>query len=282
MPIAPQAVVHPTARVAPDVEIGPFTVVEAGASIGAGCKIASRVTIKSGVVLGEANLVEEGAVIGGMPQHLVRPEAPGPVFIGDRNVIRENVTIHRAMETDGATRIGSDCLLMVGSHVAHDCTIADNVVLTNNVMLAGHVTVGERAYLGGGVAVHQHCRIGRLAMVGGMARVPQDVPPFVMIDGGSGLVVGLNRVGLRRAGLDRNQISDLKQAYQLLYRSGLTFDERIERIEATFAEGPVLELAEFFRGGVRGFTSERRTPPGATIRVVTDADDAADAKRKAG
>ncbi|MEM8866485.1 MAG: acyl-ACP--UDP-N-acetylglucosamine O-acyltransferase [Planctomycetota bacterium] len=282
MSIDPYAIVHPTAQVGPGVEIGPFSIVEPGAIIGPGCKISSRVTIKSGVTLGEQNTVEEGAVLGGLPQHLSPPDSPGPVIIGDRNIIRENVTVHRAMKAEGETRIGNGCLLMVASHVAHDCTVADGAVLTNNVMLGGHVSVGSRAFLGGGSAVHQFCRIGRLAMVGGMARVAQDVPPFVMVDGGTGLIVGLNRVGLRRAELSRTELADLKSAYQIIYRSGLSLEDRLAELDATYSDGAAAEFAPFFRQGGRGFVRERRTPPAApatTIRVV-HADDAVDQTRR--
>ncbi len=285
MLIDPLAMVHPAAQLGPGVEIGPFSVIEAGAVIGPGCQIASRATIKEGVTLGADNIVGEGVVLGGLPQHLKRIESPGPLFIGDRNIIRENVTVHRAMTAGGQTRIGSDCLLMVASHVAHDCVIEDRVVLTNNVMIAGHVTVGERAYLGGGAAIHQFCRVGRVAMVGGMARVTQDIPPFVMIDGGSGAVVGLNKVGLRRAGFDLQDIRNIKAAYQLIYRSGLSLESRLAALETEFSDGPAADYASFFREGERGFVRERRTPPGATIRVIHDADTepaTPETRRKAG
>lgn len=272
MSIHPLASVHPTAEIGSNVEIGPFSVIEADTHIGDGCKLAARTNVKSAVSLGRDCMVEEGAVIGGRPQHLQRIENPGRVVIGDRNLIRENVTIHRAMKADAVTRIGSDCLLMVGSHVAHDCVVSDQVVLTNNVMLAGHVEIGSRAYIGGGAAVHQFCRIGRLAMVGGLARVTQDVPPFVMLDGGSSLVVGLNRVGLKRAGLTTSQISELKTAYQIVYRSGLSHDQRLTELTRMFANCPAAELGEFFLGGSRGFVRERRMPPGATLRAVHGSD----------
>lgn len=285
MAISSHAIVDPSAIIGPDVEIGPFSIVEADAVIGPGCQIGPRVTIKSGVTLGQNNTIAEGAVIGGLPQHLMRIESPGPVVIGDRNIIRENVTIHRAMTADGVTRIGSDSLLMVAAHVAHDCHLGDRVILTNNVMLAGHVTVGERAYLGGGAAVHQFCRIGRVAMVGGMARVTQDVPPFVTIDGGTGHVVGLNRVGLRRAGLDLEAVREVKAAYHLIYRSGLSLADRLAGLEEQFPSGPAAEFAPFFRDSQRGFIRERRMPPGSTIRVLQDeveAEPKVDDRRKAG
>ena len=279
------AIVDPSASLGTGVSVGPFCVIEAGAVIGDGCKISARATIKSGVTLGADNLVSEGVVLGGLPQHLSPPGPPGQVVIGDGNCLRENVTVHRAMYESESTLIGNGCLLMVGAHVAHDCVVGDEVVLTNNVMLAGHVTVGPRAYLGGGVAVHQHCRVGRLAMIGGMARVIQDTLPFVMIDGQSGLTVGLNRVGLRRAGIDRHAIKDLKAAYQVIFRSGLSLDERLEALNESFAEGPASEFAEFLSGGSRGFVRERRSPPGGTIRVLregVDADPDEKLSRKAG
>jgi UDP-N-acetylglucosamine acyltransferase len=267
------------------VRIGPFTIVEAGVVLGDGCQIAGRVTIKSGTVLGCDNHVFEGAVLGGMPQHIHMPQHPGRVEIGDGNVIRENVTIHRAMEAGKLTQIGSRCLLMVGAHVAHDCTLGSGVILTNNVMLAGHVTVGDKAYLSGGVAVHQFCKIGRLAMVGGMARVRQDVPPFVTIDGGSTMVVGLNKVGLRRAGFAMQEMQQLKAAYQVIYRSGLAWEEILDALSLEFPDGPAAEFLPFFLDGKRGFVQERRTPPGAIVRLMREDDDSAslpEAERKVG
>jgi UDP-N-acetylglucosamine acyltransferase len=239
--------------------------------MGDGCHLTGRVTVKSGTVLGRDNIVMEGAVLGGMPQHIHMPEFPGVVVIGDGNVIRENVTVHRALEAGHATRIGNRCLLMVGSHVAHDCTIGDGVILTNNTMLGGHVTVDDKAFLSGGVAVHQFCRVGRLAMVGGLARVLQDVPPFVTVDGGTTMVVGLNKVGLRRAGFTGQEFSQLKAAYRIIYRNGLTWQETLDMLRVQFTEGPAAEFLPFFlAGGKRGFVQERRMPPGAIVRLVRD------------
>ncbi len=271
MSIHPLAAVSPYAFIGNHVKIGPFSVVEPGVEIGNNTTIASRVVVRSGTKLGRDNIVCEGAVIGGMPQHLHMPQFPGRVVIGDGNVIRENVTIHRAMDAEKTTRIGNGCLLMVGAHVAHDCTLGSNVILTNNAMLGGHVAVSDRAYISGGVAVHQFCRIGTLAMVGGLARVRQDVPPYVTIDGGSTMVVGLNRVGLRRAGFTTQQVIDLKEAYRVIYRSGLPWDEMLDKLQTQFTDGPAAEFLTFFIcGNSRGFVQERRTPPGATVRIVRD------------
>jgi UDP-N-acetylglucosamine acyltransferase len=271
--IHPSAIVDPTAQLGRDVEIGPFAMVEAGAKIGDRCKLGPRSTVKSGSTLGCDNSLYEGAVLGGLPQLAAPTGPPGKLIIGDRNVFRENVTVHLAMTEKGVTRIGNDCLLMVASHVAHDCVIADRVILTNNVMLAGHVSVGERAFLGGGSAVHQHCRVGRIAMVGGMARIVQDVLPFVTIDGDSGAVVGLNRVGLRRSGMSRDEMAEIKEAYRIIYRSGESFAERLAMLSERFQEGPAAELEPFLRDTSRGYARERRSPPGGTIRVIEDAMD---------
>jgi UDP-N-acetylglucosamine acyltransferase len=286
--IHPTAVVSPRAVVHSSVEIGPFSIVEADAVIGQGCKLAGRTTIKSHAILGRDVVVGEGSVLGGLPQHITPPEHPGRVIVGERTVIRENVTIHRAMNSEGETRIGSDCLMMAGSHAAHDVRVGNRVIVTNNVLLGGHVQVGDRAVLGGAVAVHQHCRIGRLAMIAGCARVVQDVPPFVMTDGEGAMIVGLNRIGLRRSGMTREEMDELKAAYRLIYRRGLLFDEMLAELAEAYPSGPAAEFGEFFRGGKRGFVQERRSPPKAAIRLHPAADEleteeaAEDRTRKAG
>ena len=238
--------------------------------------------VKSDTTLGERNHVFEGAVLGGLPQHLQLPEQPGGLVIGDDNIIRENATIHRSLEKDGTTRVGDKCLLMVGTHVAHDCTVGGGVILTNNVLLAGHVEVAERAYLGGASAVHQFCRIGRLAMIGGMARVKKDVPPFVLVDDATSLIVGLNKIGLRRAGFASEEIQQLKDAYRLIYRRGLTWKEILAALASEFPDGHAAEFHEFFCGGTRGFVPERRTPPSATLRLHRDESAEPDYRSKAG
>jgi UDP-N-acetylglucosamine acyltransferase len=215
----------------------------------------------------------EGAVVGGMPQHMTPPANPGRVVIGERCVLREHVTVHRAMKEDSETRVGSDCLLMVGSHVAHDCTVGNRVILTNDVLLGGHVTVGDRAVLGGAAVVHQHCRIGRLVMIAGRARVIQDVPPFVMTDGETAMIVGLNKIGLKRSGMSEAEILELKRAYRVAYRQGLAFQEMIAALESEFKLSPACEFAQFFHGGKRGFVQERRSPPKATLKLHTADDD---------
>lgn len=273
MKIHPSAIVSDKAQLGADVEIGPYSIVEDDVIIGDGTRLVAHVAIKSGTVLGSENVVCEGAVLGGLPQHTRAPEQVGRVLIGDRNTIREHVTIHRAMHADKATTIGDDCLIMVGAHIAHDGKIGNRVILTNGVMLGGHVQVGDRAVLGGNAAVHQFCRIGRLAMVGGCTKVVQDLPPFVLTDGGTALIVGLNRVGLHRAGATRAEILELKAAYRVIYREGLTFNEMVETLEARFPQGIAAEFSEFFRTGTRGFIQERRSPPKVALRIHPEVDE---------
>ena len=265
--IHPLAAVSPRARIGADVQINPFCVVEPDVTIGTGCVLESHVVIRNGTTLGDNNHVFEGVVIGGFPQHVHMPEDPGRVVIGSANTIRENSTIHRAMEAGNVTMIGDGNLLMVNAHIAHDCQIGNNTIITNNTMLAGHVSVDDRAYLSGAVAVHQFCRIGTLAMVGGQARMGKDIPPYITVDGFSSMAVGLNQVGLRRAGYDRGAIAQLKDAYRVLYRSGLTWSETLKRLKQEFSDGLAVSLYEFCSKTRRGIVPERRLPPGATIKL---------------
>jgi UDP-N-acetylglucosamine acyltransferase len=279
MQIHPLACVAPTAKIAEGVRIGPYCVIEEGAAIGAGCVLESHVTIKSGARLGEKNHLFEGCVIGGLPQHVHLPGSVGDLIVGSGNTIRENVTIHRAMQPGNFTVVGDHCLLMCNSHVAHDCRIGDHVVLTNNVMLAGHVTVGERAFLSGGAGVHQFCRVGTLAMVGGLAHISRDVPPFVTIDGQSSYVVGLNQIGLKRAGYDTQAVARLKEAYRVIYRSGLAWKDVLEALHRQFTEAPTSEFLPFLSATKRGIIPERRLPPGATIRIHAEEEQKHEARR---
>ena len=280
--IHPTAVISPEARISQNVTIGPLSVVEPDVTIQDGCVLESHVVIKRGTTLGEGNRVFDGAVLGGYPQHVHMPERPGRVVIGNGNVIRENVTIHRALAEDRATLLGNHNLLMAGAHVAHDCRLGDNVIVTNNAMLGGHVIVEDRAYVSGAVAVHQFCRIGTLAMVGGQAHVIENVPPFVTVDGLSSFVVGLNQVGLRRAGYTTDEISRLKEAYRVIYRGGLRWKEILVRLAAEFSSGPAARFHEFCSTTARGIISERRLPPGATLKLRREPEDESALRVKAG
>jgi UDP-N-acetylglucosamine acyltransferase len=270
MNIHPLALISPAAKLGRDVQLGPYCVVEEGVEIGDDSILESRVTIKTGTKIGPKNHIFEGAILGSLPQHIHATANAGMLVLGRGNVIRENVTIHRALKPGAATVIGDDCLLMVNAHVAHDCHLGERVILTNNVMLAGHVTVGSQAFLSGAVGVHQFCRVGRLAMVGGQAHLSRDVPPFVTIDGESSYVVGLNQIGLRRAGYSPQVIAELKNAYRLIFRSEYNWKEMLVRLKAEFTQGLAAEFHPFLIESARGIVPERRMPPRATLKIHAD------------
>ena len=261
MNISPHAIVSPGAKIGQDVKIGPFCVIDEDVVIGDGCVLESHVMIKNGSILGNANHLYEGAVIGGLPQCVGLGDEVGQVIIGNGNIIREHVTIHRAIKEQDATEIGDDCMLMVNVHIAHDCRVLNNVIIVNNAMLAGHVTVGNRAFISGAVGVHQFCRIGAFAMVGGQAHIVRDVPPYVTVDGLTSQVVGLNKIGLRRAGFSVEEIKTINKAYHLLYGSGLPWREIIKKMEEEHKSGPGLEMARFIATSPRGILQERHGSP---------------------
>ena len=273
MSIHPLACVSSHALIAADVEIGPFCVIEPHVRISAGCRLAGHVTIKTGTELGENNVVCEGAVLGGRPQHTAAPDRCGRLQIGHGNTIREHATLHRALKESNATVIGNGNFIMVNAHIGHDCLIGDNNVLVNNVMLGGHVHIGDRVNLGGAAGVHQFCRIGSMAMIGGQAHIIQDVPPFVTVDGLTSRIVGLNLIGLRRNGGSADEIRQLKAMYRILYRSGRSWKEILAILRAEYTEGRPGELAEFLQTSKRGFVSERRSGFGRPdLRVIEAAD----------
>jgi len=265
--IHPLAVVSPQARLGTGVVVGAFAVIEDDVELGDGCEVASGAVIKSGVIAGRQNQFAEHVVIGGRPQHVARPADVGTVSIGDDNVFREHVTIHRALKAGTATVVGSHNYLMAGAHLGHDVQVGNHCIFANGGLVGGHVTIEDRAFVSGAVAVHQFCRIGRLAMVGGHARVVQDIPPYMLIDGQTGCVVGLNVVGLRRSGHTADDIAGLKAAYRVIYRSGLSWKDVLETLAREHTSGPAVHLREFLSGGTRGFAQERRAPPAPTLRI---------------
>lgn len=267
MSIDPHAVVSSRARIGTDVQIGPFCIVEPDVCIGDGCRLESHVVIKSGTILGQGNVFCSGTVIGGLPQHTAVSGSCGQVVIGDDNTFRENVTIHRAMKESDATIIGDRNYMMVNAHAAHDCKVGNDNILVNNVMLAGHVHVGNRVNIGGAVGVHQFCRVGSLAMIGGCARVIQDIPPFVMVDGQTGRIVGLNQIGLRRNGRTTEEIKTLKEVYRLIYRSGMNWKDILSKMQELHSIGPAAEMTQFLLGTKRGIVSERCSANRRPIRL---------------
>lgn len=277
MSIHPLAVVSPDARLGVGVKVGAFATVEADVQLGDFCTVANGAVVKSGVTAGCHNEFGEHAVIGGAPQHVARPEHVGRVVIGDHNVFREYVTIHRALKPGTATTVGNHNYIMASVHFGHDVVVGNNCICANGTLFGGHVTIEDRAFVSGAVAVHQFCRIGRLAMVGGHARVVQDVPPYMLLDGHSGCVVGLNVVGLRRSGHSADDIADLKAAYRTIYRRGLAWKDVLAALEREFTSATVAHLAQFLGGGSRGFSQERRSPPTTLrLRIADDASEASE------
>ena len=266
--------IHPSACVSPDAQlgagshIGPLCVVESDVVLGDDCHLESHVVVKRGTTVGAANYFAEGVILGGLPQHKKGSAHPGRLVIGSRNVLREHVTVHRALTEPQVTCVGDGNLLMVNAHVAHDCQVGHETILANNVMLAGHVLVEDRAYLSGAVGVHQFCRIGQYAMVGGQAHITKDVPPFVTVDGATSLIVGLNTVGLRRGGLSRAELDELKEAYRILFRRGSRWQDALDQLRVTFPTGRAAALWEFLEQTKRGCIQERRVPRGAHLKLV--------------
>ncbi len=284
--------IHPTAVVSADVRLGgdvivePFVVIEPDVVIGPRCHIGAHAVIKRQTVLGADNQISEGAVLGGRPQHLHAHDEIGALHIGNGNTIRENVTIHAALEPGNATRIGDCNMIMVNSHVAHDCRVGHHTILANNVLLAGHVVVDDFAYLSGAAAAHQFCRIGRHTMVGGQSHIKADVLPFVTVDGFTSKVVGLNVIGLRRRGFSAAEIDQLKQAYRLIFQSGLAWEALLAELERTFTQAPATQMLEFLRTTQRGYVRARK-PAGAKVPLRVVAGEAGEAPasvpiRKAG
>jgi UDP-N-acetylglucosamine acyltransferase len=232
MKIHPTALVDKTAELAPDVEIGPFTVIGPHVKIEEGTVLGSHVMIDNWTTIGRDCLVHSGARLGGPPQDRKYQGERSFLILGDRNEIREYVTIHRATGEDHCTRLGDDNLIMAYGHIGHNCVIGSGTSMANQVGISGHVVVEDRVVLGGMVGIHQYVRIGQLAMVGGMSKVVQDVPPFMMADGRPTDVVGLNVLGLRRAGVGPSSRAGLKQAYRLIYRSNLNLSQAIEAVES--------------------------------------------------
>ena len=244
------AFVDPAAELGADVEIGPGAIIEAGAVIGDGCRIQARAIITGQVRMGARNTVGQGAIIGGEPQDFdFEPGRESWVEIGDDNVFREYVTIHRGTKEGTSTSIGNKNFLMVGAHLGHNTSVANRVIIANNCLLAGYVSIHDGAVLGGGSVFHQHIRIGRLCMVRGGERFGKDIPPF-LIAYGTNLVSGLNAVGLRRAGVSSEARLELKRAFRLLYLEGLNISQALEEA-ARQRWGP--EAESFFT-----FVSEAR------------------------
>jgi UDP-N-acetylglucosamine acyltransferase len=258
--IHPTAIVDPGAEIAAGVAIGPYSVIGPSVAIGPGSDIGAHVVLEGRVRLGARCRIGHGALIGGVPQDLKYKDGiPVGVSVGDDTVIREYVTVHRATHEGSDTRIGSRCLLMASSHVAHDCVLGDEVIVINYAGLTGHVTVDDRATIGGLTGIHPFTRIGAYAYIGGCSKVPQDVPPFVIADGVPATARGVNVIGMRRGGVDGEGRRQVRAAFRILYRSGLGPAAAAARIKAEIGGHPlVARLIEFIEGSKRGIIAGAR------------------------
>jgi UDP-N-acetylglucosamine acyltransferase len=233
-------------------KIHPTAVVSAAAEIGDGVEIGPHAVIHDWVRIGAGTRIHAHAVLGDAPQHLSYAGEETWLEIGERNLIREGVTIHRSMSPDAPTRVGSDCFLMAYSHIGHDCVVGDGVIITNNSCLGGHVEVGERAVLGGGAMIHQYCRVGTYAMVGGMSAARQDILPYSLVSGYPALHYRLNKVGLRRGGIRGERYAALEEAFRAL-RAGKKLPDSLQTPEVDFLRG---WLAKRSKRGCSGFVRE--------------------------
>lgn len=257
MNIHPTAIVSPRAEIGRDVRVGAYALIEDDVTIGAGCEIAAHVVVKRFTTLGQRNRVYEHAVLGGEPQDVKFKREPSRLVVGDDNLIREYVTLHRANGAGEETRLGSRNFLMVGVHIAHNCTVGDDNIFANGAALAGHIEVEDHVFLSNNVGCHQFVRLGRYAMIGGKSKIVQDVLPFFITDGNPPRVRGLNSVGLRRAGFSSDARRALKHAYQLLFRSNLPFADALERMKELNDEH-VKHILNFIINSPRGFTRARK------------------------
>jgi UDP-N-acetylglucosamine acyltransferase len=251
--IHPTALVDPSAVLGSDIEIGPWAIVGPNCTLGDGVRLSARATLERNVTLGQRVHVGIGAILGGDPQDLKYRGEETWVEIGDDTSIREYATINRATSHSITTRVGKGCFLMSYVHLAHDCEVGDNVIISNGTQLAGHVHVEDKAIISGLCAVHQFARIGRHSFIGGCSRVSQDVPPFVRAVGNPIKLFGLNSVGLQRSGFDEAVMKSLKLAYRYCFRSDLNLSQGVEKARAEVELIPEVEhFLTFIEASQRG------------------------------
>lgn len=255
------AVIDPNAQLGEGVQVGPFCVIGSNVVIGDGTVIGAHVVIEPWTTVGNECRIYTGAVLGGVPQDQKFKGERSFLTMGDRNIIREYVTIHRATGEGNSTTIGNDNMLMAYCHIGHNCTLGNNITMANMVGISGHVSIEDRSVFGGMVGVHQFVRIGKLAMLGGYSKVAQDVPPFMMVDGRPVKVYDLNVRGLRRSGVGPGVRSGLRQAYKLLYRSNLNLSQAIEAIEAEVEQSPERDYLLNFVRNIRFGCAGRQDEP---------------------
>jgi len=255
--IHPSAIIDPKAEISEGVEIGPYSVIEKNVLIGEGTKIGPHVVIREGTHIGKRCQIFQFASIGEAPQAVAYRGEKTSLFIGDQNMIREFVTLHRGtVKGGGKTVLGNENFIMAYSHVAHDCQIGNQVVMANGATLAGHILIEDHAIIGGLSAIHQFCRIGAHAIISGLTGVSQDVPPYMMAAGSRAKLFGLNTVGLKRAQFSEQTLRALKKAYRIIFRSSLTLEKAMKTVEEDdiFLIPEVRHLLDFIQHSKRGIS----------------------------
>ena len=254
--IHPTAVIEDGAQIAATAKIGPLCWISAKAKIGENVQLLGRVTVMGDTTIGDETIVFPGAVLGAGPQdHGNEFQSEAKLVIGNRNIIRENVTMHAGTPKEHfTTTVGDDCMFMINSHVAHDCVVGNNVIMTNNAVIGGHVRVGDGAILGGNCAVHQFCRVGRKAMIGGLSGVDRDVIPFGIVTGDRGKLRGLNVIGLKRSGFDEHTVKAISRAYMFIFKGKEgTLEERIIQAKEKYTENEmIMEQIKFIEEALEG------------------------------
>ena len=253
--IHPTAIISPKAKLDSSVQVGPYAIIDDGVELGAGCVVGPHVYLTGLLTVGVNNHFHAGCVIGDAPQDLKYDGTPTRVRIGDNNVFREHVTIHRATKPDGETIVGSNNLLMANVHVGHNSHVHDHVILANGVLLAGHVTIFDRAFLSGNAAVHQFVRVGTLAMMQGLSGVTQDLPPFA-VSRAMNEMCGLNIVGMRRAGINAADRLEVKRLYRELFRSGKNLRTAVTEAQGKFVGDASKTMLTFIAESKRGVVAD--------------------------
>jgi UDP-N-acetylglucosamine acyltransferase len=253
--IHPTAVIHPQAKLGANIRVGACAVIDADVELGDGCVVGPQVYLTGVTKIGSGNKFHAGAVIGDAPQDVKYHDEPTRLLIGDNNVFREHVTIHRSNKPAEDTVIGSNNLFMAGAHVAHNCVVGHHVILANGALLGGHVTVEDRAFISGNCLVHQFCRVGTLAIMQGGSAISKDLPPFTVARGDNG-ICGLNTIGLRRAGFAAEDRLELKKLYHLLFRSGRSRHDALAVAEKKFTSAGTRRMLEFVAAARRGVCAD--------------------------
>lgn len=247
------AIVSSKAKIGNDIKIAPYAIIHDDVEIGDNCFIGPYVVVYDGARIGNNVNIHQSASVSNVPQDLKFCNEKTYFYIGDNTTIREFVTLHRGTGEGGFSKIGDNCLIMAYVHVPHDCVIGSNVIIANTVQIAGHVEIDDWVIIGGITAIHQFCKIGKHSMIGAGFKVTQDVPPFIIAGREPLRYMGLNVVGLRRRGFSNDDISTLKNAYDMFYNSGVNFSQAKEKIKETYGDVPVVkELLDFFARSNRG------------------------------